>query len=85
MAMFADNERRQIQARVKRACRNRIGPIGKTLSLEYMQERSRTKRRKLAEDWAESINLKTEIVYAINQLRNPTIRAVASFLNGRGI
>jgi DNA invertase Pin-like site-specific DNA recombinase len=84
MAMFADNERRQIQARVKRACRNRIGPIGKTLSLEYMQERSRTKRRKLAEDWAESINLKTEIVYAINQLRNPTIRAVASFLNGRG-
>ena len=84
MAMFADNERRQIQARVKRACRNRIGPIGKTLSLEYMQERSRTKRRKLAEDWAESINLKIEIVYAINQLRNPTIRAVASFLNGRG-
>jgi DNA invertase Pin-like site-specific DNA recombinase len=84
MAMFADNERRQIQARVKRACRNRVGPIGKTLSLEYMQAKSKNKRRELAEQWAESVNLKGEISYAVNQLKKPTTRAVASFLNGRG-
>ena len=84
MAMFADNERRQIQARVKRACRNRIGPIGKTLSLKFMQERSRNKRRQLAEDWARSVNFKKEIIHAFKELRNPTTRSVASFLNGRG-
>ena len=84
MAMIADNERRNIQERVKRACKDRIGPIGQTLDARSLSESSVKVRQANAMEWAKSINLKEEIVNAGDNLKRPTLANVSSWLNGRG-
>ena len=84
MAMLADNERRTIQERVKRACVGRRGGIGISLDPQELQQRGLKKRQQLAEEWAESVGLKDEIRNAGKNLRNPTFENVCAWLNGKG-
>ena len=84
MAMIADNERRNIQERVKRACRNRIGTIGNGLDPKEVQGKSLDKRREMTRQWANDIGLKSEIINAVKMLRIPNQRNVANWLAGRG-
>jgi DNA invertase Pin-like site-specific DNA recombinase len=84
MAMIADNERRSIQERVKRACKDRVGPIGQELDPQKLRIAGLRKRRQLAEEWAKSIGLEKEIINAGKNLKNPTLRNVCAWLNGNG-
>ena len=84
MAMIADNERRNIQERVKRACKDRVGPIGQTLDARSLSKNSIKVRQANAIEWAKSIGLKKEIVNAGDNLKRPTLANGSSWLNGRG-
>ena len=83
-ALMADSERRAIQSRVKRACRDRIGPIGLSLDAKALQLASTQSRQKSAIDWANSIGLKEEIINAGANLKRPTLENLCYWLNGKG-
>ena len=83
-ALMADSERRAIQSRVKRACRDRIGPIGLSLDAKALQQASTQSRQKSAIDWANSIGLKEEIINAGVNLKRPTLENLCYWLNGKG-
>lgn len=84
LASFAQIEREQIQARIKEACKNRVGPIGQTLNAKELQRKSLEKRRRLAGEWAESVKLKQQIIEAGQNLVRPNLKNVARWLNGNG-
>ncbi len=83
ISSMAQEERKMIVSRTKEASKNRLGPIGVTLDPADMVQRSLAKRRKLANTWAESVNLKNRIIDAIHQLRHPSLEKVALYLNGQ--
>ena len=85
MAVIAEQERKTIIARTKRACRNNIGPIGVELPVEMMNRRSAEKRRSLAQAWARSVKLKEHIREAVKSLKDPNLKNTARWLSGSGI
>ena len=49
------------------------------------REASLDKRRRLADEWREQIDLKGEIREAVQLLRKPTLARIATILNGKGL
>jgi len=85
LAMMAEQERKLIVERVKRATRNRIGPIGIQLDPRELAQKSIDKRIELAKAWAESISLRDRILEAVASLKVPNLKNVARYLNGEGM
>lgn len=83
LSSMAQEERKMIQSRTKEASKNRVGPIGLSLNAKELAYRSINKRRALAESWAKSVNLRSRIIDAVNQLKNPNLNNVALWLNGQ--
>lgn len=85
LAMMAEQERKLIVERVRRATRNRIGPIGIQLDPRELAQKSIDKRVELAKAWAESISLRDRILEAVASLKVPNLKNVARWLNGEGL
>ena len=85
MGLVADAERRSIQARIARACKDRVGAFGKDVCPRAAQDKGLKKRMAMTQQWAESIELKKEIVSAVQMLKIPNQRNVVQVLNGRKI
>jgi DNA invertase Pin-like site-specific DNA recombinase len=85
MAIMAEQERKAIVERTRRACKNRIGPIGKSISVKTMNAKSAAKRRELAKAWAESISLRNKVLHAVSELKHPNLKNVARWLNGEKV
>jgi len=83
LSSMAQEERKMIASRTKEASKNRIGPIGISLNAKELAYQSIDKRRGLAQSWAKSVNLRSRIIDAINQLKNPNLNNVALWLNGQ--
>ena len=83
LSSIAQEERKMIVSRTKEASKNRIGPIGISLNAKELAYRSIDKRRGLADSWAKSVNLRSRIIDAVNQLKNPNLNNVALWLNGQ--
>jgi len=52
---------------------------------KLLGQKSATKRRQYAINWAKEVNLFGLIQEAIDTLENPNLKNVATFLNGKGI
>jgi DNA invertase Pin-like site-specific DNA recombinase len=83
LASFAEQERKQIQARIKEATKDRIGPIGLSLNAKALSAKGVAKRQALAVEWAESVGLKDQIREASQNLKRPNLKNVALWLNGK--
>jgi len=84
LASFAEQERKQIQERIKEATKGKVGPIGQNLDPKVLQQRSLARRQFLAQQWAKSIGLKDQIREASQNLKRPNLKNVARWLNGNG-
>jgi DNA invertase Pin-like site-specific DNA recombinase len=84
LSLVADNERRNIQERVKRACKGRVGPFGKEINAKHAQLKGLAKRKLATTEWAKSVGLHDAVVEAVQNLKNPTLTNVCAWLNGKG-
>ena len=85
MGIVASAELRNVQDRVKRACKGRIGAFSKDVCPKAAQKKGLALRLARTREWAETIELKKEIKQAVAMLKIPNQRNVAQMLNGRKV
>jgi DNA invertase Pin-like site-specific DNA recombinase len=86
LSSFCEYERQRIAQRTKNATKKRSN--GFAFGKADPSQSARTsieKRRKLANEWREQINLIGEIKNAIELLKAPTLERIAQMLNGKGL
>jgi DNA invertase Pin-like site-specific DNA recombinase len=85
LAMFAQQERENLISRVRAASKKSKGSFGRIIDPKEAIQKSIEKRRRLANEWRNQIDLLAEIKNAIELLKKPTLERVAQMLNGRNL
>ena len=85
LAMFAQHERENLISRVRASSKKSKGSFGRLIDPKEAIQKSIVKRRDLANEWRNQIDLKGEIQKAIEMLKKPTLERIAQLLNGRGL
>jgi len=65
--------------------KNSLSPLYSPKVIALANKRSATKRKQNAIDWAEELNLFELIQEAIQTLKNPNLKNVSNFLNGKKV
>ena len=85
MGLVADAEKRSIQSRIARACKDRVGPFAKDVDPKKASAKGLEKRLARTRQWAEAVGLKKEIISAAKMLKVPNQRNIVQVLNGRNV
>ena len=86
LSSFCEFERTRIRERTRLATKQRSKGFGfGVVDGGKAREASLEKRRRLADEWREQIDLKGEIREAVQLLRKPTLARIATILNGKGL
>jgi DNA invertase Pin-like site-specific DNA recombinase len=85
MGIVASAELRNVQERVRRACKGRVGAFAKDVCPKKASKKGLIKRLTMTKDWADQIELKQEIIQAVKMLKTPNLRNVSQVLNGKKV
>ena len=86
LSSFCEWERTKIRERTTMATKQRSKGFGFGIADgNKARQASLEKRRQIADEWREQIDLKGEIQQAIQLLRKPTLARIATILTGRGL